>query len=1354
MSSGKKNFGEYYLGLDVGTNSVGWCVTDVNYNVLKTKGKALWGVRLFDAAESAAERRSHRCSRRRLRRRNWRVKLVRSLFKSEITKVDSHFFMRLDESKFQKDDKKDELKKNTPESCIRFSLFANPNSEDKACRTDRDFYREYPTIYHLRETLMKHGEENDGQKFDIRLYYLVISHFMKHRGYFYQDLGDSEKPDIKSIFEYLNRLANEEGIGVELNVTSIEDFQKILFDKDIETDSKKKMITKLLENPLEDQKEIIEAQKEVIKAICGLKFNMQILFCDTSNKELKKNFSFENNDIENLNIERNRIEYLSRLYELYRYSYFDRIKEGYSTISASQKARYEENRRIINGLKNNVKDIESNKIKSLKRRPIPYRVNLKDLELVLNSLIKDYPTFNVKDPEGYSDYDKILETFKFQIPYYVGPLSMHYHKNENSWIVRKKGNETRKIFPWNFDKIVDRERSAEEFLKRMLRDCQKLYGEKVVPKNSLLYSKYMVLNELNNIRIDGKRIPTDTKQKIYKGFFKGEEGRKYKSKNIKLDVLKKWLLTDESDEREERITNDITLSGVVDNTFQSSLKSYHDFKDIIGEKVDKYPLMVEDMIRDILVFGNDRDVLRKRIIKDANNILTEEQIDAISRLSYSGWGSFSREFLDGDVKNEMGQTIIEALYASNENLEELMSQKHTFQTSINEFNRGKIIEKQQQFLSYQKMCEIAKRFYPSPSVKRSVWQSLLIVNEIRKICGNDPSRIFIEFAREKEKNPQLKSSRKVRFLELYNNILKDCLEYNDEAERMIKFINGIEDPRRFRAKKLYLYISQMGKDIYTGKPISQNDISSGVYNIDHIIPQALKKDDSIENNLVLTSMQFNQNEKKAVYPIDKSVVKEQKSWWGYLRKYKLISDEKYRRLIRSEELNPDEKISFINRQLVETRQSTKLLKELLEASMPSSKVICTRASLISEFRKDNYFWKSRLINDYHHAKDAYLNIVVGNVYTTLFSEPWNIVKTGKTYSLRMKSIFKYEVNNHGVVTYNLRNAENYKICRGSRIVWRGSENGTIATVREWMSKNNILFTRYACKKCKQGNGFWDQQPLAKRDGILAPLKTIDKRYIISKYGGYKNRYNSFALVESSSGKNKKRSIERLPNSLKNSSIDKILDYLKDNKGANLANPVIIIPTMKINSLLKIDGVPSFISGSYDKKEVLLKNAVQLIVDSKTEEIIYRIESFMKKYKMNTELKIDKNYDRIEPNDLLYVFNVLVRKINSNIYSLLLRPKETPERFQNCEIKFKELKIEEQCAIIDEMLKIFRCENIRSDNEDKKFKDMKPLKLLGIDDGFAYKISKNISTQFKSIKLINQSVTGIFESERDLLTCSK
>ncbi|MCT7800518.1 MAG: hypothetical protein N4R24_00765, partial [Lactobacillus iners] len=58
----------YYLGLDLGTNSVGWAVTDDHYNIIKFHGKHMWGMRLFEEAETAKDRRLHRQARRRRQR--------------------------------------------------------------------------------------------------------------------------------------------------------------------------------------------------------------------------------------------------------------------------------------------------------------------------------------------------------------------------------------------------------------------------------------------------------------------------------------------------------------------------------------------------------------------------------------------------------------------------------------------------------------------------------------------------------------------------------------------------------------------------------------------------------------------------------------------------------------------------------------------------------------------------------------------------------------------------------------------------------------------------------------------------------------------------------------------------------------------------------------------------------------------------------------------------------------------------------------------------------------------------------------------------------------------------------------
>ena len=90
---------KYYLGLDMGTSSLGWAVTDSEYHLLRAKGKDLWGVRLFPEAEAAAGRRTNRISRRRLQREKARIGFVRDVFADAIGKVDPGFYQRLDDSK-------------------------------------------------------------------------------------------------------------------------------------------------------------------------------------------------------------------------------------------------------------------------------------------------------------------------------------------------------------------------------------------------------------------------------------------------------------------------------------------------------------------------------------------------------------------------------------------------------------------------------------------------------------------------------------------------------------------------------------------------------------------------------------------------------------------------------------------------------------------------------------------------------------------------------------------------------------------------------------------------------------------------------------------------------------------------------------------------------------------------------------------------------------------------------------------------------------------------------------------------------------------------------------------------------
>lgn len=87
----KKKTEKIYLGLNVGTNSIGYAVTDEQYHLLKFNGNDAWGSIVFDAASSNEDRRNHRLARRNLDRRQQRIVWLQEIFAKEISKVDDRF---------------------------------------------------------------------------------------------------------------------------------------------------------------------------------------------------------------------------------------------------------------------------------------------------------------------------------------------------------------------------------------------------------------------------------------------------------------------------------------------------------------------------------------------------------------------------------------------------------------------------------------------------------------------------------------------------------------------------------------------------------------------------------------------------------------------------------------------------------------------------------------------------------------------------------------------------------------------------------------------------------------------------------------------------------------------------------------------------------------------------------------------------------------------------------------------------------------------------------------------------------------------------------------------------------------
>ena len=214
---------KYYIGLDIGTSSVGWAVTDERYHILRKKGKDLWGVRLFEEAQTAAERRGFRTARRRRNREKARIAYLKEIFAPAINEKDPGFFQRLDDSKFYMEDKHAQQP---------FALFADIGY------TDVNYHKDYPTIFHLRKDLIESCEPHD-----VRLVYLAILNMFKHRGHFLNpNLDDGEIGNLSDLmieFGVLYAECFDKAFPQPEDMTQME---SVLSDRSLTASAKKRCI--------------------------------------------------------------------------------------------------------------------------------------------------------------------------------------------------------------------------------------------------------------------------------------------------------------------------------------------------------------------------------------------------------------------------------------------------------------------------------------------------------------------------------------------------------------------------------------------------------------------------------------------------------------------------------------------------------------------------------------------------------------------------------------------------------------------------------------------------------------------------------------------------------------------------------------------------------------------------------------------------------------------------------------------------------------------------------------------------------------------------------------------------------
>ncbi|MEF9624028.1 type II CRISPR RNA-guided endonuclease Cas9 [Streptococcus dysgalactiae] len=1161
---------KYSIGLDIGTNSVGWSVITDDYKVPSKKMKVfgntgkqtikknLLGVILFDSGETAEATRLKRTARRRYTRRKNRIRYLQEIFSSEMSKVDDSFFHRLEESFLVEEDKKHE----------RHPIFGNIVDEVA-------YHEKYPTIYHLRKKL---ADSTD--KADLRLIYLALAHMIKFRGHFLiegdlnPDNSDVDKLFIQLVQTY-NQLfeenpINESGvdakailsarlsksrrlenliaqvsgekrnglfgnlIGLSLGLTpnfksnfDLAEDAKLQLSKDTYDDD----LDNLLAQIGDQYADLFLAAKNLSDAILLsdiLRVNSEITKAPLSASMIKR-YDEHHQDLTLL-----KALVRQQLPEKYKEIFSDQSKNGYAGYidgGASQEEFYKFIKPILEKMdgteellaKLNREDL-LRKQRTFDNGSIPHQIHLGELHAILRRQEDFYPF--LKD-----NREKIEKILTFRIPYYVGPLARG--NSRFAWMTRKS-EET--ITPWNFEEVVDKGASAEAFIKKMTNFDEHLPTKKVLPKHSLLYEYFTVYNELTKVKYvteqgEAHYFDGHVKQEIFDGVFKKDR-----------KVTKKRLLNFLDNEFDEFRIVDIIGLDESKNAFNASLGTYHDLLKIIKDKDFLDNEENEDILEDIvltLTLFEDKEMIEERLKKYAN-LFDDKVMKQLKRRHYTGWGRLSRKLINGIRDKQSGKTILDFLKSdgfANRNFMQLINDDSlTFKEAI---------QKAQVSGQGRSLHEQIANLAGSPAIKKGILQTVKVVDELVKVMGHKPENIVIEMARENQTTQKGQKNSRERMKRIEEGI--------KELGSQILKEHPVEN-MQLQNEKLYLYYLQNGRDMYVDQELDINRLSD--YDVDHIVPQSFIKDDSIDNKVLTRS---DKNRGKSDDVPSEEVVKKMRNYWRQLLNANLITQRKFDNLTKAERggLSELDKAGFIKRQLVETRQITKHVAQILDSRMNTEcddkcktirdvKIITLKSKLVSDFRKDFQFYKVREINNYHHAHDAYLNAVVGTAlikkYPKLESE--FVYGDYKVYDVRKmiakseqeigkataKRFFYSNIMNFFKTEITLANGE----IRKRPLIETNEETGEIvwdkgrdfATVRKVLSMPQVNIVK---KTEVQTGGFSKESILAKgnSDKLIARKKGWDTK----KYGGFDSptvAYSVLVIAKVEKGKSKKlKSVKEL-----------------------------------------------------------------------------------------------------------------------------------------------------------------------------------------------------------------------------------
>lgn len=494
--------------------------------------------------------------------------------------------------------------------------------------------------------------------------------------------------------------------------------------------------------------------------------------------------------------------------------------------------------------------------------------------------------------------------------------------------------------------------TEENIFEKLIGKCSVYKDERRAAGASYTAQEFNLLNDLNNLNINGRKLDKEEKEQIVCQVKEADtvNMRKIIKKVIGEEIESLSGARKDKDDKEEF----------------HKFEQYNKIRKELAKKsisIEKFTIEELDTIAEILTLNTDREAIEKSFtLHDVK--LTDEEKEVLIEIRKKNGSMFSKwQSLSIKIMRE----LIPDLYSRPVNQMVLLTEMGVFKGKNELYNQCKEIP----------VDTILEEIY-NPVVKRSIRIAVKVMNALIRKYGN-PDEIIIEMPRDKnsdEQKKRIKEQQKKNEKEIEDIISRVNSEYG------IKITDEHFRNHKHLRMKLKLWSEQEGVCLYSGKPIHIRELidEQNMFEIDHIIPKSISYDDS-RSNKVLVLRGENQDKKNSTpYKYLSTVNRE----WDFhefmsrvleLKNKKKLSAAKVNNLLFMEDITKIDVLKgFVSRNINDTRYASRtvlnILQDYFKAKELPTKIRVIKGSFTHELRNALKLDKDREESFAHHGVDA------------------------------------------------------------------------------------------------------------------------------------------------------------------------------------------------------------------------------------------------------------------------------------------------------------------------------------------------------------------------------------------------